>query len=255
MTSAGDQPIIVVPCYNEEHRLDESGFLQLAASGHVRLLFVDDGSTDGTLTLLARLRDAAQDIDVIELSRNCGKSEAVRRGLLEAIHHGATVVGYFDADFATPAEELLRLIATMKSDEHLAVVFGARVATLGSTIERNYSRHYAGRVYATLASLALGVNVYDTQCGAKVFRAVPTFCEAIARPFRSTWAFDVELLDRLLRGNNSVPGIPIDAFLEVPLNAWRDVHGSKLRFKDCPAAIVDVLNIGINRRRRMRIDR
>jgi glycosyltransferase involved in cell wall biosynthesis len=212
MTSSGDQPIIVVPCYNEEHRLDESGFLQLATSGHVRLLFVDDGSTDGTLTLLTRLRDAAPDIDVLELTHNSGKSEAVRRGLLEAVRHGATVVGYFDADFATPAEELLRLIAVTKSDDHLAVVFGARVATLGSTIERNHSRHYVSRVYATVASLALGVKVYDTQCGVKVFRVVPTFCAAISRPFRSTWAFDVELLDRLLRGDKSVPGIPIGSF-------------------------------------------
>jgi glycosyltransferase involved in cell wall biosynthesis len=255
MTSAGDQPIIVVPCYNEEHRLDESGFLNLVMSGRVRLLFVDDGSTDGTLTSLARLRDAAHDIDLIELSQNCGKSEAVRRGLLEAINRDASVVGYFDADFATPAEELLRLIATMKGDGHLAAVFGARVARLGSTIERNYSRHYAGRVYATLASLALGVTVYDTQCGAKVFRTIPTFCEAIARPFRSTWAFDVELLDRLLRGNASVPGIPEDAFLEVPLNSWRDVRGSKLRFADGLAMIVDVLKIGINRRRGALADR
>ena len=62
------------------------------------------------------------------------------------------------------------------------------MARLGSSIERNALRHYLGRAYATLASMALGITVYDTQCGAKVFRVNDTFVAALAEPFRSSWA-------------------------------------------------------------------
>ena len=242
-------PTVVVPCYNEERRLDEATFLKLAETGRVRLLFVDDGSTDLTSSALGRLDASSDAISTLTLNRNRGKSEAVRLGLIEACEQGATVLGYYDADLATPADELLRLISIIQSDEELAAVFGARVAKLGSKIERNYLRHYMGRIYATVASTALGVDIYDTQCGAKLFRANPTFLEAIVEPFASGWAFDVELLDRLLRGTSSSPGIPVDAFLELPLTSWRDVRGSHVRTIDGIKSLMHLIFIGIDRRR------
>jgi dolichyl-phosphate beta-glucosyltransferase len=242
-------PVIVVPCYNEEHRLEETAFLDLAKSGRLRLLFVDDGSTDGTGAVLHRLAAQSEDIDTLTLPHNVGKSEAVRTGLIEATARGASVTGYYDADLATPPNELLRLLTIIESDNDLCVVFGARVAMLGSTIERTHLRHYLGRVYATAASLALGVDVYDTQCGAKVFRVNPMLLAAIGEPFTSQWAFDVELLGRLLKGNATTPGIPVDAFREVPLNSWRDVEGTHVRAIDGFAAAMQLVSIGLHHRR------
>ena len=95
-------------------------------------------------------------------------------------------------------------------------------------------RHYLGRAYATLASSALGITVYDTQCGAKVFRVNDALGAALAEPFRSAWAFDVELLHRLLHGSATAEAIAEDALVEVPLTTWRDVGGSKLRFGPRP---------------------
>jgi len=83
------------------------------------------------------------------------------------------------------------------------------------------------RVFATLASIALQLPVNDTPCGTKVFRRSPALAAALERPFRSRWIFDVELLDRLLRGG-ATPIVPGE-FEEVPLRLWRDVEGSKLR--------------------------
>ena len=74
-------PVVVIPCFNEEHRIDERAFLDLVEKGEVRLLFVDDGSTDGTRALLERLSRQSDGISVLELPRNEGKAEAVRRGL------------------------------------------------------------------------------------------------------------------------------------------------------------------------------
>jgi dolichyl-phosphate beta-glucosyltransferase len=86
-------PVIVVPCFNEERRIDGRAFLALAGLDRVRLLFVDDGSTDHTGRLLAAMADASEAVEVFTLPSNTGKAEAVRRGLLVAVRNGATTVG------------------------------------------------------------------------------------------------------------------------------------------------------------------
>jgi glycosyltransferase involved in cell wall biosynthesis len=245
---ADGRTTVVVPCYDEAARLDPQAFLSLACSG-LHILFVDDGSTDGTGALLEKIADGSPAIDVMSLSRNAGKAEAVRLGLRHALDEGSRIVGYYDADLATPPGELLRLVDSLRENPGLAAVFGARVARMGSRVVRRRSRHYLGRVYATVASLVLGITVYDTQCGAKVFRATPALRRALDRPFRSGWSFDVELCDRLLRGGGGVAGLEEDAFLEVPLEAWADVSGSKFRFRHGLQAVADLGAIALEHRR------
>ena len=208
---------VVIPCFNEARRLDTAALDELRAAGSA-VIVVDDGSTDDTAAI-AR----AAGHTVISIPHG-GKAEATRQGLLAAIADGVAVTGYLDADFSTPASEWLRLRDVMGDDEELAVVMGARMAHLGAKIERRPARHYLGRVFATAASFTLSLPVYDTQCGAKVLRVSPALQDALATPFISGWAFDVELIKRLLRG-----GIPADALREVPLRQWRDVDGGHLR--------------------------
>ncbi len=230
--------VVVVPCYNEALRLDAEGFRALAEHPGVSLLFVDDGSADDTLAVLERLRARwPGNVDVLALDKNGGKGEAVRRGLLAALASGADAVGYLDADLSTPAAEMLRLVERLATSDATAVL-GARVGLLGTDIHRKASRHYLGRVFATFASLALDLRIYDTQCGAKVFRAGPALQRALAEPFASRWAFDVELLGRLINESGSSAGI-----VEVPLTAWRDVAGSKLGVKGMARAAIDLAQV------------
>lgn len=215
---------VVVPCHDEADRIDGPAFAELADQVD-HLLFVDDGSTDHTALVLQDLVDARPGrIDVISLPHNVGKAEAVRIGLLAAIERGGSLVGYLDADLATPTGEMLRLIEVARAQPHRTAVLGSRVALLGHTVHRRPARHYLGRLYATAASLALGVPVYDTQCGAKVFRVGTPLQFALADPFHDRWSFDVELLARLLADPNQ----SADPFLEVPLRAWSDVAGSSV---------------------------
>jgi glycosyltransferase involved in cell wall biosynthesis len=238
---------VVVPCFNEEQRLQLERFLELCAAG-IRLLFVDDGSKDGTRRLL---QDFAarhpREVRVLGLDRNGGKAEAVRRGLLEALSSGAEIVGYLDADLAAPPAEMKRVLDAVRGGA--AVAMGSRVALLGRHIERAATRHYLGRVFATCASFTLGLRVYDTQCGAKAFAVNPTLQACLTQPFQSRWIFDVELIDRLLRPPPGVPSLAPSDFIEVPLHAWRDVRGSKVRPPDLARAATDLLEIAWRRRR------
>ena len=247
-TSAPDLPVVVVPCFNEERRLDVPRLRALAESGRVRLLFVDDGSTDATHRVLTDLAASTAAVDLLALTANVGKAETVRLGLLRAVESGASVAGYYDADLATPPTELLRLVQVLEDRPDVSFVLGARVAILGHTIERGPLRHYLGRVFASLASIALGLRVYDTQCGAKVFRVTPAVVEALGRPFRSSWVFDVELIGRLLKAR--ADPLPASAFEEVPLLHWRDVPGSKLDVPGMARALVDLVLVAVELSRR-----
>jgi len=241
---------IVVPCFDEAARLDVARLRRLGELAGALIVVVDDGSTDGTAELL---RDADErwpdEFAVVALPTNAGKGEAVRIGMLTALDRGAGVVGYYDADHATPEEEMARLVVTLTDDPFRQVVLGARVGLLGHDIRRSLWRHYLGRLYATASSAVLGLAVYDTQCGAKVFRGSPALRAALATPFTSRWSFDVELLGRLSRG-----GVPARAFEEVPLRRWTDISGSKLGPLEAVGAGVDLVKVAL-RLRRYRPDR
>lgn len=236
---------LVVPCYNEAARLDLAAFEHFASAGCAHLVLVDDGSTDATRERLDEVRSAAPDrVTVLGLERNSGKAEAVRLGLLEAVRSEATYVGYWDADLATPFAELEAFVALLDARPTLDIVIGSRVRLLGRSIERRALRHYAGRAFATAVSLALRLPIYDTQCGAKVFRVTPALRSALAEPFRSRWIFDVELLARLGAADVAYdPRRLLRSVYEYPLREWRDVAGSNVRLRDVPVAAMDLLRL------------
>lgn len=240
------ETVIVVPCYNEARRLPVDAFTgSCDAHDWIRFVFVDDGSTDGTLALLQDLagRHPLQ-VSLIELQPNGGKAEAVRRGMLQALKSGAAYAGYWDADLATPLEEIPGYCRVLDTLPECDVVFGSRVKLLGRTIERRAVRHYPGRIFATLASLTLQLPVYDTQCGAKLFRATPEVEALFADPFLASWIFDVEIAARLIaqRRGSDRPQAP-RAIYELPLQTWRDVAGSKLKPRDTLRALWELVRI------------
>lgn len=240
---------LVVPCYNEAARLDTGALARLTTRTEITLVLVDDGSNDGTLGLLRDFAAAHPDrVEVVALANNAGKGEAVRTGLRRALESGARVVGYVDADFSTPPGEILALCDELDRSG-AGVVLGSRVLLLGRRITRRARRHYLGRVFATAASLVLRLRVYDTQCGAKLFRDKPALRRALAEPFVSRWAFDVELIGRLLRGPDG-SRLAVEDFVEVPLREWHDVPGSKVGMGQMIRAALDLARIAVRLRRR-----
>jgi dolichyl-phosphate beta-glucosyltransferase len=235
--------LLVVPCFNEEARIDRAAFRELAAAPGIELLFVDDGSSDGTLRVLHELKSALPDrIDVLALEKNAGKGEAVRKGMLVGVARGAGIVGFADADLATPPDELVRLRDELIASD-LQVAVGSRIMIMGTHIKRHLWRHITGRLFATVAANILAMPFYDTQCGAKYFRDTPALRAALAQPFHSRWAFDIELLGRLRIGTRDVPGLPVADFREVPLERWIDIPDSKLRMGGMARTLADLARI------------
>ena len=237
---------IVVPCYNEGNRFDGPAFdLALGDIPDLELVFVNDGSDDDTLIVLRAFEEKHPGrVRVIDLERNLGKSHAVRAGMLEALAGGATYCGYWDADLATPLDEIPRFVETLDGHPDLEVLFGSRVQLLGRIIERKASRHYLGRVGATAISLVLGLAIYDTQCGAKLFRASGDCKALFAEPFHSRWLFDVEIIARMMhaRRGSGLPG-PAEVIREIPLWEWHDVEGSKVGLLDFFRSMLELLHI------------
>jgi len=237
--------ILVVPCYNEAARLDVAAFRRFAAEHPQRFLFVNDGSTDATHDVLAKLHESdPRRFLLFDLPRNQGKAEAVRQGVLRAFEEGCDYVGYWDADLATPLAVIPQLHDFLETRPDIQIVVGARVRLLGRRIERRALRHYLGRVFATAASLTLGLAIYDTQCGAKLLRAGEETRRLFEEPFRTNWIFDVEMLARFVRGRRASGGEPAEsAIYEWPLDEWRDVAGSKVKLRDFLKALFGMATI------------
>ena len=245
--------LIIVPCFNEADRLRRNNFMPLLQRADLALLFVDDGSTDGTADYIAQEFAGFPDsVKLKRLDRNRGKAEAVRVGFNEALAARYRYIGYMDADMSVPAREMVRLAEIIQA-EQLKMVMGSRVALLGSQIIRKPLRHYLGRIFATAASLGLALTIYDTQCGAKIIERCAAIEDAASFPFGSTWAFDVELIGRLLTPVTAgVEPVGPQQMKEIPIAGWRDVPGSKLSVFSMLRAGLELLSISLALRTRKR---
>ncbi len=219
---------IVIPCHNEALRLEPgkfSAFLRQAAGTH--LLLINDGSTDQTLQVLEQIRQMHPDqVTILSLPKRSGKGEAVRRGMMESITLFPEVVvsGYMDADLSVSFEEMTRLFDKFNTVQK-KYLLGSRIKKIGAVITRNEWRHFYSRIMATIVGSIIRLDVYDTQCSAKLFRRdiiEPVF----SVPFRTKWLFDVEVICRLHRNYGDLN----NNGLEEPLLEWTERKGSKLRW-------------------------
>ncbi|MGI9014234.1 MAG: glycosyltransferase [Phycisphaerales bacterium] len=246
MVSVETRTIIIVPCYNEADRLDAAAFTTFAqAHSNIAFHFVDDGSSDQTAAMLRELCEALPDqLSWQSLDRNRGKAEAVRQGIVHALDRNPDAVGFWDADLATPLEDIPLFIQLLEDRPGLQAVFGSRVNLLGRHVHRALLRHYIGRLFATAATMVLHTPIYDTQCGAKLFRASDHSRSVFATPFVSSWIFDVEVIARLLlRMHEHGVSDPGEVIFEQPLMVWRDVAGSKLKLRHFLTVAIDLVRI------------
>ncbi len=231
---------IIVPCFNEEIRLDQKAFLNFSKTdSSFHFCFVDDGSTDNTSSILKKLKAKNPDnFSVLEINVNQGKAEAVRQGMVYALKNiTSNWYGYLDADLSTDLAEVKRLTSFFSNEKKF--IFGSRFQRLGSNINRKTHRHYLGRFFATLVSKLLQLRVYDTQCGAKFFQKQLAL-QLFDHSFKTKWIFDVEIFFRIQQVSNyNIENIAE----EIPLNRWKDIAGSKIRLIDFLKIPIELIKI------------
>jgi glycosyltransferase involved in cell wall biosynthesis len=156
---------VVVPLLNEEGSLQEL-YTEIAAALEPRgepfeVVFVDDGSTDGSGTVLSRLHEEHANVVVVRLRRNFGKAAALKAGFLEA---SGDVIVTIDADLQDDPAEIPQLLA--KLDEGFDLVSGWKT-------RRNdpLSRRLFSRLFNWTNALISGVRLHDVNCGLKAYRA------------------------------------------------------------------------------------
>nr|WP_319539258.1 glycosyltransferase family 2 protein [uncultured Methanospirillum sp.] len=207
---------IIIPAYNEEKRIGK--LLQSLSDPQAEFIFVCDG-TDRTPEVIQEFSSMHPGLTVrcLKYSHRLGKGGGVYEGFRAA---NAPLIGFMDADNSTEYSEMIRLINQIGDN---AGIIGSRHMP-ESTIEihQPLSRRFQSRAFNLIIRLLFGLQFYDTQCGAKVFRK-----DAVDRVLPDLRAkgfeFDVELLWHLRRAGLQV--------LEVPV-VWNDTGDSRLQTSD-----------------------
>ena len=219
---------IVIPAYNEAGRLPRT----LAATvdylagrpWRSRIVVVDNGSCDATARiaqLFARSGGPVA-VSVIGCARP-GKGAAVRRGLLRTT---ARHVGFLDADLATPLETLDAARVHLEAGA-TAVIASRHVRGARLVRAQPWSRRVGGAVFRQLTRPHVP-GVRDTQCGFKFFQR-DAVTRALAQCRTTGFAFDVELLSRILADGGSIVELPV-AWTDDPATTFRPLHDGAASF-------------------------
>jgi len=232
---------VVLPCYNREKTIENevlevytclTGLKSIGDIEGFEVVVVDDGSEDGTLSSLKKLKKAMPFLTILTYGKNMGKGHAVKAGVL--LSKGA-VVCFMDADLSAPPSELRRFMYLLNSLDS-GVVIGSRAGE-GSLVNvpQPIHRRIMGRIFSLISSKIVPLGgISDTQCGFKMFKreeANLLFSKQKADGF----SFDVEILHMARKSN-----IPI---IEVPV-VWSDKPGSSVRpFRDAFSMLLDLLKI------------
>lgn len=206
---------VVIPAWNEEHRLGptlEEYLPALESLGRpFEVIVVTDGSTDGT-TRVARSFES-RGVRLLEFPTRLGKGGATIRGMLSARYED---VGFIDADGSLAVADLVSMISQLASSDG---VIASRWMP-GSVVPARLPpvRRFASRSWNLMVRLLLALPYHDTQCGAKFFRSY-ALQDVLHRVEVMNWAFDVAILFHLRRAGFSIVEVPV---------TWRHDDRSKL---------------------------
>ncbi|MDA8158312.1 MAG: glycosyltransferase family 2 protein [Deltaproteobacteria bacterium] len=184
---------IIIPAYNEEKRIKQT---IIALRSYLKpkkyiyeIIVVDDGSTDGTLSVLKDTLSA--DLRVITITKS-GKGAAVKEGVMSADKENEYVF-FMDADLSTDPSEIGAFIDIFKEEPETNAIIGSRYLPEGSVIIQPPFRNLVGRTFSLIKSKLLGINFFDSQCGFKAFR-MQTAKKLFAKSEIKGFSFDVEIL-------------------------------------------------------------
>lgn len=186
-------PLIIIPTYNEATNVIRMIHTLMALDMKVDILFVDDGSPDGTAERIKEQQKASPDrIHLIEREGKLGLGTAYVRGFEYALEHDYELVCEMDADFSHPPEDVTRLIEAVQSGE-TDIAIGSRYANGISIVNWPLSRlilSYGANIYARWIT---GLPVKDTTAGFKCIHRRVIESISLDRIKSNGYAFQIEL--------------------------------------------------------------
>ncbi len=211
--------LLLIPAYNEEGRIgpvlrDYARFFQEHYEGKFQLFVVLNGCRDNTIGVVQKVAAEFPSVHWLEFKEPINKGGALIEGLKLAPM--ADLIGYVDADGATPPRAFLDLVRHIEGYD---CVIGSRWLP-GAVLHQEQSgkRQFASRVFHFIVQMFFFMNIRDTQCGAKIIRREAV--EKIHPKLRiADMAFDINLLYSLKKAGFKI--------LELPTE-WTDKVGSKV---------------------------
>ena len=230
------QPLlsIIIPAYNEEHRLPKSldsiiAFMDQQPE-RIEVLVVENGSRDRTFELAEQY--AARDPRIRVMRSAKGKGAAVRAGMMAG---QGRYLFMADSDLSMPIEEVRKFLPPQLDGYDVAIA--SREGPGAHRYNEPQFRHLMGRVFNLIVRVIAIPRFQDTQCGFKSFR-----CEVAREVFADGamdgWAFDVEALYIALERGYKVVAVPINWYHD-PDSRVNPLHDTWRMFRD-------VLRIRIN---------
>lgn len=200
----------VIPCYNEEKRIEKT-FTALrnvkipAGLKLEKIIFVNDGSTDGTLKKMnAFAKRSKISTQIVSYKKNRGKGRAIKVGMLESKSDYAL---FFDADMSTPLSELSKFKESMESD--VEVIVGTRKNGHSTVVKHQpLYRELMGKVFTQLTRFVLQVKVTDFTCGFKAFSR-KALNEVFQKAQIEGWGYDAEILFIAQDSKLSIVEVPV----------------------------------------------
>lgn len=197
---------IVIPAYNEEHRIDKTLPLvvnyvktfQKLHSAQTEIIVVNDGSKDSTLEVLNNFKNS---IKIVSYTPNMGKGYAIREGMKIA---DGDYIYMADADLSTPIEYIEEFY---KNIDGYDCVIGSR-ALAQEKIERTVLRELLGKVSNLMIRAILGLNYKDTQCGFKMLN--PTAKQCMLECKNNRFGYDFEFLYIMQQKQLKVKEMPVE---------------------------------------------
>jgi dolichyl-phosphate beta-glucosyltransferase len=219
---------IIIPCYNEEKRLGKSfdkllDLLDKEKGIRFEIIFVDDGSTDGTYNLLKKFSTLRKEVSIIRNEQNRGKGYSIKRGVQQA---AGKYVMYIDADLSYDLEAIDRAMDLFDQQQCDLIIGDRELEESESVVDYPVSRKVSGKVLSGLISNFVLKGFKDTQCGLKFFKTevARKIFELVTIP---GFGFDIEVL--MIATVNNLRIVKLPVILHHSSNSTVRVFGDSMR--------------------------
>jgi dolichyl-phosphate beta-glucosyltransferase len=241
--SANPYLSLIIPAFNEVKRIQNTlaltqGFLDRQAFAY-EIIVVADGD-DGTREAVADVARRDDRVSVLGSAERGGKGRGIRLGVSQS---RGTIIGFLDADYKTPIEELDKVLPLF--DEGYDLVIGSRCLSESSIeVPQPLYRQFGSRAFALVMHTLIGLwGINDTQCGFKFFRG-PVARDLFRRQRIDGYMFDVEILYLAEQCGYLVKEVGVrwrddgDSRLELVAGNWRNMLDLfRIRFASPAAAM------------------